>query len=451
MEERFFPSLMLNPSGYWFYRIMNKAPFHRRIIPIIFTIVFFAVAPALLFYAAGYRWNPKKGQVERNGTVIFDTQPTGASITIDGRNISQKTPITIQDMTPGLHSFGLSKNGYHDWTKSLDVYPEKVTFVDDVWLWKNATSTLLYPTDASILSMSPDGAKLFLASASPTRGTIFDLASSNATDLTFKDGYIPAEKLEWSENSRFLLSGTFKTDKQNWIIDSFVTHQPMLLMSADYRWSGTDLVGNDGQTQTFLRTSDYGLSRNPLAKDQVDAMATAEIRHASGTSDLVYVSLDQPDRGLVLPQGNWKIESVLKDHAVLNDGNRWLSLEFTKDKPEYHTADGDRLRSITVKKQITTLLVNGSELWIWNHLAEPELIQRQSENIVDAAWHREGSNVFFATDKGIFALGLDARDRRLITQLDSFDDIKGLSFESKRLLILGRKGSESGVWSLDIE
>ncbi|MBI5655224.1 PEGA domain-containing protein [Candidatus Uhrbacteria bacterium] len=430
---------------------MPKIPFHRRIFPLIIIIIFFVVAPILLFYTAGYRWNPKKGQVERNGTVIFDSTPTGADISIDGRSIGQKTPITIQDVTPGLHSFSLSKDGYYGWEKSLDVYPEKVTFINGIWLWKKAGSALLYPSDAVYQALSPDGSKLLLASASPTQTVIYGLNGAIVTSLAFAEEYKPTNDLIWSDNSRYILSGDSGNDSQNWIIDAYGTNAPMKLLPGDYRWSGTDLVGNDGKTQSVLHTSDYSLARNPLTENLVDSIPTAEIRHASGTNDLVYVSLDQPKRGLVLPEGDWRIDSVSKDRAILRDDHRWLSLDFNKTVPEYHSADSDRLRPITIKKQTSYLLINGTELSVWDPSSEPELIQRQSEKIVDAAWHREGTDIFFATEHAVFALGLDARDRRLITQLDTFDQVRGLAVDGQRLLILGDKGSESGVWSLDVE
>jgi len=431
---------------------MQPTPFHRRILPVIFAIVFLAVAPVLLFYTSGYRWNPKKGLVERTGTVIIDSTPSGAAISIDGRLSPDKTSVTIQDMSPGLHRFQVDKTGYHSWTKSLDVYPEKVTFANDIWLWKDATSTLLKPTPASAMSISPDSQKLLLLQAAThTQAQIYDLLTDKLTTINFDRPTPLSARSLWSDNSRYVLSGFEPQDQAVWLIDSYANHKPMLMPTAAYRWSGSDLVGNDGTSQLFLRTSDYSLSKLPLASSTLDAAETAEIRHSSGTADLIYISLSEPDRGLVLPQGNWRFQLVAKDHALLKDGNNWLSLVFKKNSPEYHLASGDLPRSITLKKQVNYLLLNDTELWIWNPLVEPELVLRQSDRIVNAAWHREGSNVFFATERAIFALNLDTRDGHIITQLDTFDHLYDFALNSSKLYILGSKNGQSGLWSLDVE
>ena len=78
---------------------MYRPPFHRRILPWIFTIIFFVAAPALVFYTAGYRWNPKKEKIERNGTLIIDSTPADARVYLNGRDTGETTPISFTSTT----------------------------------------------------------------------------------------------------------------------------------------------------------------------------------------------------------------------------------------------------------------------------------------------------------------------------------------------------------------
>lgn len=430
---------------------MRKIPFHRRVLPVIFVIAFLAIAPLIIFYTSGYRWNPKKGKVERYGTVIFDTVPRGAKILVDGRQIEDVTPITIQDMPPGTHRFELSRDGYASWGKSLDVLPEKVTFVNFVWLWKDSQPSLALASEAEFMSLSPDGGRVLLASASATGITIYDTAENTTAGHPLSATRLSSERQLWSDNGRYLLIGSRRQDPSHWLVDTFGQRQPLQLPTADYRWSDSMLVGNDGKSMFSIKGADFSLIRSPLPAGVQDITDLAEIRQATGTQNLVYVQLDRQDRGLVLPPGDWRFLAALKDSALLFDADRWLSLEFKKDPPEYHTVQGDGLRPLTVKRQTSYLTANGSEIWLWNGLGDPELVLRQGERIVGTAWHREGYNLFYATEKTVNALELDTRDRRLVTQLAVFDKIRGLSAYGKKLFVLGDRDGKSGLWTLEVE
>lgn len=430
---------------------MRKIPFHRRILPVIFVIAFLALAPVIIFYTSGYRWNPKKGKVERYGTVIFDTTPRGAKILVDNREISHKTPITIQDMPPGSHRFDLTLDGYTSWGKTLDVLPEKVTFINNIWLWKKSSPTLILGTDLQSLSLSPDGSRALLVSASPTKALVIDTADAATQSLALEPGDLELRNILWSDNGRYAVIGARRSDKAQWLVDAFGQRAPLKLPTAAYRWDGSTLTGNDGKSMISIEGADFSLVRTPLPPSVRDVSDLAELKTATGTPNLVYVLANRPDQGLVLPSGNWNFHSFGKDQALLNDGDRWLALEYKKQPPEYHTAQGDEPQPITIKRQTTYFIVNGTELWTWNGTDDPELILRQGEPIVGAAWHRDGYNLFFATEKSVFALELDGRDRRLMTQLADFTNIRGFSAYNKKLFVLGEKDGRDGLWTIDVE
>jgi len=430
---------------------MRKISFHRRILPVIFIIGFLALAPVIIFYTSGYRWNPKKGKVERYGTVIFDTTPTGAKIAVDGRDIADETPVTIQDMPPGSHRFDLSRDGFTSWSKTLDVLPEKVTFINNIWLWKKSSPALAFATDLAALSLSPDGARALLVSASPTKAIVVDTSDNSTVNLAIEPGEFESRDVTWSDNGRYAAIGARASGKTQWLIDSFGQRAPLKLPPADYRWNGSTLVGNDGKSMISIEGSDFSLGRTPLPQGTHDVSDLAELKTATGTPNLVYILANRPEQGLVLPPGDWRFNFFGKDQAFLKDGRNWLALEYKKQPPEYRTAQGDRLQPITIKKQTTYLIVNGTELWTWSGSADPELILRQGEPIIGAAWHHDGYDLFFATGKGVFALELDPRDGRLVTRLADFDRIRGFAAFGKKLFILGEKDGQSGLWTIDVE
>lgn len=430
---------------------MRKQPFHRKILPWIFVITFVGVAPSVVFYTAGYRWNPKKSKIERNGTVIIDSVPTNSDITIDGRLIPEKTPITIQNMAPGVHRFLLSKSGYHPWEKSFDVFPERVTFANDIKLFKHTEPILLRTVDAGKLSISTDDRTiLVVSSGTSTRLSLFDTQSPASTRST---GVLPmsVSTIFWSPNGRYALVETTDASSSAWLLDSNGTSQLTQLPAGHYRWEGSQLVGNDGTSRIEIRLPNFSFTRMPLPSRNIDALDSHLLMTATGTSDIIYVDSRAPLQGFLLPQKNWVFWSENKNVLLLRDRRSWLSLVMRGNSVEYHTAQGNMLLPDVSSKIPQYLLLNDTEIWSWNPLSDPELLLRQSGALVNAIWDADGKNVFYATERNVIALNLDTRNGRLETTLAQFDRVFDLVLTEKTLYILASKNNTTGIWQLVIE
>lgn len=433
---------------------MHSVPFHRRLLPLIFIVAFAVIAPALVFYTAGYRWNSKKGKIERNGTVIIDSTPAGADIAIDGRFTTLKTPVTIQDMTPGIHRISISRNGYSGWEKALDVRSERVTFANNVWLWPKSEAVLSSADEKKLVVASPQGDRVLdISAASPTRMTVSDADGRVLATSVTAEALGGKPSVSWSPDGRHVLVGSDGSSSEPLflLVSGVASRAPVKLPDGAYRWLGDELSGNVEGALLTIRLSDMSVSREPLPSIVNDAIAGGELRTAPGTGQTYFATTANPTRGFLLPQGQWTFWSLRKNDVMLRDGTSWLSFSVQEESLEYRRAQGDRLRPF-VKDGITKyLLVNGTEIWVWNPKEEPVLVYRQSENIVDAAWHRAGFDVFFATDKTVSALNLDPRDGHLITNLASFDRVTGLAVLESSIRVSGTKNGRTGVWSLPVE
>jgi len=431
---------------------VTVAPFHRRILPWIFIVVFLAVAPAVVFYTAGYRYNSKKGKVERNGTVILDTVPTGATITIDGQPFTSKSPVTIQDMAPGLHRFSMERDGYHPWGKSLDVRSELVTFANNVWLWLDAQPFLKSPGDTLLLSSSPDHKTVLqLTAATPTQAIVMDVSGAALATFSFGKNIVRGTQTFWSPNNRYVLLEAPATTGTTWLVDIRAAHAPQELPAGNYRWEGSELVGTDGISRLTISLSDFAVTTAILPPHTTDTISGATLQTAPGTGRVVYVANSDPTQGYVLPSGDWHFWATEKNSVVLRDASRWLSLSTKTTPPQYRAASGDMLRAFTTSGLTHNLLVNGTEIWTWDTVSDPQLIYRQSEPIVGAEWHTAGYDIFFATAHDVYALNLDARDGYFLTPLAHFDQITNFTALPKQLYIGGTKDGQTGIWTLDVQ
>ncbi len=319
---------------------MYTPPFHRRILPWVFAAVFLSVAPVLVLYTAGYRWNPKKIKVERNGTLIVDSEPNAARIYLNDRDTEETTPVTIQNIRPGEYAIRIEKSGYHSWEKRLHIQAEFVTFASDMILW-------------------------------PER-------------------------------------------------------EPRLLTSA---------AADAALTQT----------KTPLP----GAPSTLHLRIEDGQA--ILFDERRPGKGFVLPHGNWSIATQIRDRVILQDTERWLSVDLQSETPAFFEAIGDRLRPFTSRGETAFLMLYNGEVWSWNPKSQPELLLRQTDPIIEAEWHQSGSYIFLATQTTLDALHLDNRNGRVRTTLAAFEDIEGMTMRERDAVILGTRNDQAGAWSYQFE
>ncbi len=431
----------------------GRPPLHRFILPWIFIAVFLAVAPALVFYTAGYRWNPKKNKLEHNGTIILDSVPADAEVKIDGRATGLKTPVTVQNMTPGLYRVSVSKIGYHKWEKNLELVSERVTFATSIWLWRRFDKTFQASTTTTRISVALDDRnELELIQTSPTKALIYTPLRTISRTIEFPRAIDEIGLITWSANGRSVLLEAADRRKSSWLVDTKAQSAPLELTVGQYHWSpSSELLGNDTTQLLSIHPEDRRVTKTPLTSNLVDSLEDAELRQATHTSGLIFVSPRQLEHGLILPAGHWNFWSKTKDFYLFRDNQRWLAVQDKLREPEYKLAVGDVPRPFIVGGKTRYLLVNKNEVWLWDPVSEPELLYRQSERLVAAVWHRSGTNIFLATDSAVFALNLDPRDGYALTQLARFDHIRDMAIVTNRLLVAASVDKQVGVWELRVE
>jgi len=433
---------------------MRSPPFHRRILPWVFALTFLIAAPALVFYTSGYRWNAKKAKIERNGTLIIDSRPTKASIFLNGKNNNETTPITLQNVTPGNYTIKIQKNGYHSWEKRLDVYPELVTFVNEVRLWKDVQPLEDDFQGVFRIDAAPDEKNLALLKMNGASGTLIIWTPESGAQkiIEFSHSSNPDTIFSWSPDSRYLLLQDEKAgENSHWLINPRTDGDPIELPKGTYRWNGSILEGTTDGNAITINPANGSISRQPYTKGIEDIFSGLVLRYATGTDSLVLFHENIPERGLILPSGDWRVYSSERNGLILRDGINWLNLNAEAEVPEINRLTGDKLRPFNDGNEISYLAINGGELWLWNVNGDSELLLRESQPISDAVWHSAGSDVAFALNGGVFMLNLDKRNNRIRTQLAEFDKVYDLALLKKKLYISASLNNRSGIWELEIE
>ena len=108
----------------------------RTQLALIYTLMVLSVVSIvaiLVLVVQGYRFNWYDGKVAQGGLIQFDSRPTGATVTLDQAQLANRTTSKIT-ATAGEHTVTMSRDGYHDWQKTVTVKPGSVLWLDYVRL-----------------------------------------------------------------------------------------------------------------------------------------------------------------------------------------------------------------------------------------------------------------------------------------------------------------------------
>lgn len=429
-------------------RSVYEPPFHRRIAPWVFVVIFLVTAPILIFYTSGYRFNPNKISIERNGTLIVDSSPRFATVFLNGTNVNDSTPTTLQNLSPGPYNIRVTRNGYLPWEKTLEIRPEQVTFANAVHLWFDSTATLVRQGEFSRITASDDGDTLAAVDASSTE--LLFLTTDNRVLSRVRipeDRAILDQPIRWNQNGTSLvMGGNQPEDPAWWTAPDALSRESGVLPQGQYFWNGNELTGYDGERQYTLNPRLRTLASERLPATRLGTLdgLTLEINTSTGFLNLRSRSILH--QLFQLPRGDWQFADQQDAYTLLKDGNRWLAVRIRVDGNTAEEVIGDWPRWLPSSEEPTALFLNQNEIWMWELGNTPTLIARQSEPFVQVAWHPDGQTIFVASRSEVHALELDDRGGRQKTTLATFDRIYDMAYADGSIFVIAEQGGVRGMY-----
>jgi len=179
----------------------------RLIILFVCVACFLIIAPVLVFYSMGYRFDFEKMQIVATGGIYVRTFPAAGQITIDS-NIPQKpglfaNSIFVQSLLPKDHTISIKKDGYYDYFKTLPVQEKEVTKLENVLLIKKSIEFRDLADKISYFSITPNNQNIITATTG-TKNITFSYYPLNATNQpqTFSITQIgKILDIKWSDDS----------------------------------------------------------------------------------------------------------------------------------------------------------------------------------------------------------------------------------------------------------
>lgn len=211
----------------------NKTQFliRRIILSSIATLAVIIIATASILFMLGYRLD-SGNRLEQGALLQFDSQPNGADVFIDTKNIGSKTA-TKQTVVAGTHTIKMTRFGYNDWQRTVDLKAGTLTWLD---------YTRFVPVDRPVesvekygsltgISFSPDNRwAVAHEEASSTTFRLVDLRSEAVKSifLTLPESTVTDAKTEgvthsyaiasWDSGSRYVLIQHLYRDQMDWLV-----------------------------------------------------------------------------------------------------------------------------------------------------------------------------------------------------------------------------------------
>ncbi|MBJ58857.1 hypothetical protein CL689_00330 [Candidatus Saccharibacteria bacterium] len=202
----------------------------RTIIFAIMVLSVTVIVAGTVLFILGYRIDGTNGRFEQGALVQFDSQPNGATVSIDGISTGSQTA-SKRSVLAGEHAFLITKDGYRPWERTISVEAGTLTWLDYVRL---VPTTLDKKTVRSYEEVSD-------VEAAPDRQTIivqrrddrpeFDLVDIRSQEVRSTNVRLPDDVLtqaddvqhryeldEWDASGRYILVRHFYGDSSEWVV-----------------------------------------------------------------------------------------------------------------------------------------------------------------------------------------------------------------------------------------
>jgi hypothetical protein len=366
----------------------------KRIISYGFmTVAVIVLVVVLVFVMLGYRFNQNDGRIEQGGLVQFDSQPNGATITIDGQTFGTKSP-SKTTLTAASHAITMSRSGYQTWQKNVNLSAGAVLWLnyarlipdqikpESVSNFAVVSSTAASPDQKWMaIKEKPETANIQLAdlSGDTVKTTQLDLPAESYTQPdTGKTQSFTLQ--DWDAGSRYVIVKHAYNDNQiEWLVvdtrDMSSTKNVTKLL--DVQASKLVFSGNDShilyaQIGTDVRKIDLGaatLSR-PLVThvadfsifDQTTITYSTLLDSATGTRTVGYYE-DGKDSPVTV--ATYKDDGTLPLHFALGRyfGDMYEAIDYG-DNVKIYTGNLPTATNSSQMKLLTTVTMPGGAQYL---------------------------------------------------------------------------------------
>lgn len=398
----------------------------RRVYFIIIIVVFLVIAPLLLLYATGFRYDFQKNKIVQVGIISLETKPRSASIYLNDELLKKKTPTVINNLLPGRYSLEIIKNGYHPWRKTINVQSGLAVVYPDIKLFKKVTNTTEIDQNVILASVSDDSKRLAYISQDNLKViNINDLKSVFNKKITES-----VSRILWSPDAVKLLL-ELKNRDDYLLID-------LNKESVNYLSEIIGLTVKNIKWGPKNNKIIYGIDNSSLFQINLETKERKKIIDSIITDYSIInntilfveqflvkkINLNEPSEEILILELNRgaKPRFLRKNHSIiplLNTDNHKLYL-INQLTNEYQVIN-ERVDHAQWSKDMDKLLLyNKAQLWALDINKDKEyLLLRTSQTIDEAHWHPSNNHVIASHNQQLEVIELDDHDRNIHILLET--------------------------------
>ena len=377
-------------------------------------VTFLVLAPLLIFYVSGRTLNPGEEDSSLTGILDAKSNPSGASLLIDGKEHST-TPSIARFLSQGEYVVTLTKDGFYDWSKRLPIEASKVTYAqegdDEVQLIKKSEPKVLVPSGVSSFVLDRD-VLWYAQGNSVVSAPLSEPSNQMVIPLHFK----PSELVLLRNRTHIYLGNNSLLNIANRTVVAIVPERGQPIDPGSLAVTPNGII--------LYSQGNYLYSFNPISqKSNVLSAQTLAFTLLDNTGYFL-----EPDR---ITLAYWNGSAFQDSQAFLTGINTKLGsnrLYITNNKELFCHCWGDLYRvgnsmdlaasGVTrVKHDLATNELSfstASELWFYNFLtAKPQLLTRSGAN--PASYFLIRSSLGYGlvgNEAGFNLIEIDARDRQ---------------------------------------
>lgn len=436
----------------------------RRIIFYSLVFSFIIIGITAIFYSNGWRFNLETFTINKLGGIFFESVPSYAMVSIGKTNLNLKqnflySSLLVANLFPKSYTVKITKEGYQEWTKNLEVNPSLVS---------EAPAVILLPEKPSVIGPIFNGVKDFWIDEKNEEGLAI-LKQNGFLEIN-SHPIVGETVVDWSADGKSLIT---KNKRFYFLIDLNKTDEALNLSLAFQNLkskSNTKKIDSITQIQflppkknKFLITTGQGLylldtqifSIENLHSGTVPGaiVKNSEIIFASSTEIIAYNFLSEFKEKIVefkkimslaiSPSGNYL--------AILDENKSLYLLERKLPSPQ-KISDGVRTFKFSPDSQKIALVKENGRLEIYKFTADSlsnlkNLTFQLGSIEANIVWHKNSDYLFIKYPSQLYLLEVTSLSPINFQHLD-LENTKYYYAPNKNLVYL-LKGA--GLYSFDLK
>ncbi len=415
---------------------------------------FLIIAPLIILYTAGYRYDISTRQFMTTGVLSIDVETEDVRVVVNDIVLSEKPPIRLPNLAPGLYRVDISSPGFHTWNNTVQIQSNQTTYIQDISLLKNRIPVgILYSNESTTLEqLSPNGTFLYYSKQYPTstRHAIVDLKTTQNTTLFTLAPETTVEAM-WSPfHAVLFFSSRNSSTSELAVVDanrptSFATYRDVQLSELQWDVASPGLYGKVGEWIERFTPTEQELLHKPSSSLWWVSDAKTVFRYSTSTQQL-----SEGNNVVFLPFPITTILDVEK-HMI-------LAAQTTDATIHLFHRNGN---TITDTEQIIAdhwffdTHTNSWYLWsqweVWKisrTSAKVELLHRSSKPLRAVYPLSTNGSILFVTDTTLLVFDELYYSHKELFTAEEIRDV-AVNKERKKIYIIGNISGQEGLFELD--